>query len=114
MKSPEKHSNTDDDVGYVRMTLRGDGAGLRFSVPVNGGVAVVTCPAFNICIDGDATFLETREFWFKKGALARAVAFPSVKEIELHMFETIALFKQVDGGETAQTILSTKKLPRST
>ena len=52
MKSTEKSSNTDDDVGYVRMTLTGDGTGtLRFSVPVNGGIAVVTCPAFNICID---------------------------------------------------------------
>ena len=33
MKSTEKHSNTDDDVGYVRMTLTGDGAGTSFFCP---------------------------------------------------------------------------------
>jgi hypothetical protein len=108
----QKKAAADDRIG---MTLRGDGNGtLRFSLPVNGGAAVVTCPVLNISVDNDTTPLETREFWFGKDSLAKAIAFPSAKEIELQLFQEAVLFKQVDGDRTAQTLLANRKMPRST
>ena len=81
----------------VRLALSGEEEGkLRFSVAVNGGTAVVTCPVRRIRIENDASLSETREFLFSGDALANTVAFPQADEIELHLFEHFVLFKQVD------------------
>ena len=61
----------------VRLALSGEEEGkLRFSVAVNGGTAVVTCPVRRVRIENDASPSETREFWFSGDALANAVALP--------------------------------------
>jgi hypothetical protein len=84
---------------------------LRFSVAVNGGTAVVTCPVRRVRIENDVSPSETREFLFSGDALANTVAFPQADEIELHLFEHFVLFKQVD-EDTAETFLFSRKPPR--
>jgi len=95
----------------VRLALSGEEEGkLRFSVAVNGGTAVVTCPVRRIRIENDASLSETREFLFSGDALANTVAFPQADEIELHLFEHFVLFKQVD-EDTAETFLFSRRPP---
>jgi hypothetical protein len=98
----------------VRLALSGEEEGkLRFSVAVNGGTAVVTCPVRRVRIENDASPSETRELLVTGDGLANTVAFPQADEIELHLFEHHVLFKQVDDGPTtAETFLFALKPPR--
>ena len=57
----------------MRLALSGEEEGkLRFSVAVNGGTAVVTCPVQRVRIENDASPSETRELWLRGDVLAAA------------------------------------------
>jgi hypothetical protein len=107
-------SQTSSDTDVVRLALSGEEEGkLRFSVAVNGGTAVVTCPVQRVRIENDTSPSETRELWLRGDALADTVALPRAKEIELHLFEHHVLFKQVDDNPaTAETFLLVQRAPR--
>jgi hypothetical protein len=88
-------SQTSSDTDVVRLALSGEEEGkLRFSVAVNGGTAVVTCPVQRVRIENDASPSETRELWLKGDVLADTVALPRANEIELHLFEHQVLFRR--------------------
>jgi hypothetical protein len=107
-------SQTSSDTDVVRLALSGEEERkLRFSVAVNGGTAVVTCPVQRVRIENDTSPSETRELWLRGDALADTVALPRANEIELHLFEHQVLFKQEDDNPAmAETFLFAQKAPR--
>jgi hypothetical protein len=98
----------------VRLILSGEENGkLHFSVAVNGGTAVVTCPARRVRIEQDTLPLKAYELWLRGDVLANTVALPRAKEIELHLFERHVLFKQVDDNpSTVETFVVALKAPQ--
>jgi hypothetical protein len=102
------------DTDVVRLALSGEDEGkLRFSVAVNGGTAVVTCPVQRVRNEQNALPSETHELWLRGDALASTVTLPGADEIELRLFEHHVLFKEVDYHDTTvETFLFPLKPPR--